>query len=345
MRADLWNILEPIAVDPARKSWKDVLRNLVFHANIEGQAWPSVATIRAETGYKSNKAIIDALSGLKECGLISPAPGSPLKGGRGRPTRWIVNNLSTCVHKLADNSNITERDTISKGEVTSHIEKRVKSLPQKCEPTSVKSEVTSHEIYINKKEVSKLVSAGQNSEVGSQRVDNSTKAGKNHSAEGSPPPHSSKLTEVAPSARNYVAVQRSREPKPISIEQIFPQTKPVTPPKDYLALCSKLGWKPNDPKQTPPEDAEQARRAIVACAYREGLSSIEAKKFLRYNAKRKWAAVDQASCIRDLAKEFCEAWKRRDINAFWEEVDRRRASERMRQEKKRREQIAKEESS
>ena len=111
----------------------------------------------------------------------------------------------------------------------------------------------------------------------------------------------------------------------MDIQDLFPEIKP-----DYLALCSKLGWRPNDPKQTPPEDTELARRAIVACAYREGLSPDEAKKFLRYNAKRKWSAIDQANCVKDLAKEFCEAWRRRDNDAYWEEVKRRRDAERRR---------------
>ena len=55
MRPDLWNILEPVEVDPRVKSWKDVLRNLVFHANDTGEAWPNIETIRREVGYKSRK--------------------------------------------------------------------------------------------------------------------------------------------------------------------------------------------------------------------------------------------------------------------------------------------------
>ena len=62
MRPDLWNILEPVEVDPRVKSWKDVLRNLVFHANDTGEAWPNIETIRREVGYKSRKAVIDALA-------------------------------------------------------------------------------------------------------------------------------------------------------------------------------------------------------------------------------------------------------------------------------------------
>lgn len=332
MRTDLWSILEPIAVDPARKSWKDVLRNLVFHANTSGCAWPSVATIRMETGYKSNKAIIDALAGLKASGIIYPMKGTPVGPGRGRVTKWVLNNLSTYVHKLEDNAETTERDTTSKGEVTSHIEKKVKSLPKKGEVTSQKGEVTSHEIYINKKEVSKSVCIGRKGEVTSHPVDNSPEAGQNHSAEGSPAPHEDKAKKIAPSARNDGAVRPAKQPKAMMIEEIFPEAKPVRPPVDYLALCSKLGWKPNDPKQTPPEEAEEARRAIVACAYREGLSADQAKRFLRFNAKMRWSAVDQANCVRDLAKEFCEAWKRKDLDAYWAEQDRRRRLQKQRKE-------------
>lgn len=326
MRVDLWNILEPVHVDPARKSWKDVLRNLVFHSNLQGCAWPSIATIRSETGYKSDKAITDALAGLKEAGIISPMPESPTGGGRGRVTKWLINNLSTYVHKLTSNSNIPKRDSPKKGEVTSEViniperdkVKRVKSLPKKGEVTSKKGEVTSARNNIEIiREVSKLVSAGQKGELTSPFVDNSAGDGKAASAEGRPPPHGAGPRQIAPSAR--------KEPRQMDLKELFPGIKP-----DYIQLCSKLGWKPNDPAQTPPEDAELARRSVVTCAYREGLSPAEAKRFLRYNAKRKWAAIDQANCVKDLAKEFCEAWKRRDIDAFWAEVDRRREAERAR---------------
>lgn len=329
MRADLWTILEPIAVDPARKSWKDVLRNLVYHANLQGLAWPSVATIRAETGYKSDRAIVDALAGLEEAQIIRRIPGEGGGGGRGRSTRWLVNTLPEHVDKLSTSRGIVNRDMVKKGEVTSTFPDIVnRDKVKKGEPTSKrenllpkKGEVTSTRIYKEyRKEVSKSVcvaTPGKKMEVTSPFVNNSPKAGKDASAEGCPPPHGSRPRQVC--------LEGGRAPRQPDVLELFPQLRP-----DYLGLCSKLGWRPNDPKQTPPADTELARRAIVTCAYREGLSPSEAKKFLRYNAKRKWAAIDQANCVKDLAKEFCEAWKRRDIDAFFAEVDRRRAAAELR---------------
>ena len=334
MRTDLWSILEPVPVDPARKSWKDVLRNLVFHANIEGLAWPSVATIREETGYKSDKAVIAALAGLRAAGIISPTQDSPAGGGRGKTTRWSINDLSKNVDKLKTTRGMAERDTVQKGEVTSpfvgivnpDMVQKGEVTSKKGEVTSKKGEVTSARIYNrNKKEVSELVCMGQKGELTSPFVDNSPKSA---SAEGAVEPQRTERAEVAPSARNDVAANRARgkgEPRQMRAEDLFPDLRP-----DYLALCSRLGWRPNDPKQTPAGDADLARRAIVTCAYREGLSPSEAKRFLTYNAKTRWKAIDQANCVKDLAKEFCEAWRRRDNDAYWDEIKRRRDAERKR---------------
>ena len=332
VRTDLWNILEPVHVDPARKSWKDVLRNLVFHANLEGCAWPGVATIRAETGYKSDKAVIDALAGLRELGIIAPVPvPETATGGGGRhgrpPTKWCINNLANTVDKLVDKLKTSpgepNRDTLELCEPTSgKAAKPNRDTHELGEPTSELGEVTSarnNKEY--KSELSTVGSMRQKGEVTSPNSDNQPKAGGDASAEGSPAPHGPGPKQVAPSARN----EGRREPRRMDVKELFPGAKP-----DYIAMCAKLGWKPNDPTQTSPEDAELARRAVVACAYREGLSPDEAKKFLRYNAKMKWKAIDQASCVKDLAKEFCEAWKRKDIDAFWAEVERRRSAARRR---------------
>lgn len=337
VRTDLWNILEPVHVDPARKSWKDVLRNLVFHANLEGCAWPGVATIRAETGYKSDKAVVDALAGLRELGIIAPVPvpETATGGGRGRPpTKWCINNLANTVDKLVDklktSSAKPNRDTLELGEPTSgKAAKPNRDTPELSEPTSELSDVTSELGEVTsarnnkeyKSELSTVGSMRQKGEVTSPNSDNHPNAGGDASAEGSPAPHGSGPKQVAPSARN----EGRREPRRMDVRELFPGAKP-----DYVAMCAKLGWRPNDPTQTPPEDAELARRAVVACAYREGLSPDQAKKFLRYNAKMKWKAIDQASCVKDLAKEFCEAWKRKDIDAFGAEVERRRSAARRR---------------
>lgn len=345
MRADYWSVLEPVAVDPARKSWKDVLRNLVFHANLEGVAWPSVATIRAETGYKSAKAVIDALAGLRSLGLIRPADDAPTRSGRGRVGRWMISSeLSTLVDNLEKRSDIPERDTVIKGELTSPFPKKVNLLPKKGEVTSKKGEVTSHRIYKEENKVSESVSMARKGEPTSPFVNNSKnaarKAVQTHSAEELLEPHGGKLGEVAPSALNDGG-DPSKVPAPMSIDKLFPEIKPDRKPVDYLSLCSELGWKPNDRVSVPDKAAlEQARRAVVACAYREGLSTAEAKKFLRWNAGRKWSGVDRASCVRDLAKLWLEKWQKESWDDFCEERNRRVECARRREEQKLRAQLA-----
>lgn len=95
-------------------------------------------------------------------------------------------------------------------------------------------------------------------------------------------------------------------------------------PVDYLALCKKPGWRPNDPKQTPPCDFEQAKRAVIACAYRAKLSPEKAKEFWHYNAIRRWTAIDCGSTIAELAHAFRERWFKEDCDAYWKEQDRRK---------------------
>ena len=278
---------------PKIRCWKFVLLNLCYHANAEGEAFPGITTIARETGY-TERAVKDALAGLEALGIIK------LKGRCGQQNRvsmYDITGVSTNV------------DNLINGEVSS------KKRPFNGEVSSVNGEVSSsRSILGSNKLVSKLVSSAANGEVSSPFVDNSKKPVRNPPAEGSPSPH-------GPWPRQNGS-KEGRVPRKVEASDLFPQAaKP-----DYLKLCAKLGWKPNDPAQTPPEDAELARRAVVTCAYREGLSMEEAKKFLQYNAKMKWNAIDQANCVKDLAKAFLEAWKRRDRDAFWEELDRRNAA-------------------
>ena len=336
MRSDLWNILEPIAVDPSRKSWKDVLRCLVYHANGSGEAWPSIETIRRECGYKSHKAIIDALAGLKGLGIIYPMKGSPIGGGRARPTKWLLSHLLNGVDNLVDNSTIEKRDTKSKSEVSSQFSENGEVTSQKGEATSVKGEATSHRIIKNKKEVSKLVSTSRNHEPTSRlsiTPEKPTKVKPDHSAEELLTPHGDKPLQVAPSARNDAA--GGVGPKPMKVEDIFPNLQSFEKPIDYFQLCSELGWKPNDAATVPNKAAlEQARRAVVACAYREGLSEDEAKKFLRWNIGRKWSGIDRSSCVKDLAKLWLEKWKKSSFDDWLDERDRRARQKRLREEER-----------
>ena len=120
MRPDLWSILEPVPVDPAHKSWKDVLRCLIYHCNDDGEAWPSAETIRLECGYKSRKAIVDALAGLRGLGLIFP------KAHGQRSVTYQLIDLSNGVDKLAKLSTSGVK-LLPSG---------VKLLPVRCEATS-----------------------------------------------------------------------------------------------------------------------------------------------------------------------------------------------------------------
>lgn len=101
---------------------------------------------------------------------------------------------------------------------------------------------------------------------------------------------------------------------------ILDQREPV----DYLALCKKPGWRPNDPQQTPPCDFEQAKRAVIACAFRAKLSPEKAKEFWHYNAVRRWTAIDCGSTVAELAHAFMERWFKEDREAYWKEQDRRK---------------------
>ena len=312
MRPDLWNILEPVEVDPRVKSWKDVLRNLVFHANDTGEAWPNIETIRREVGYKSRKAVIDALAGLEHCGLIGR-----IRNGKGRATKLTyrmtfdarsINTLSLDVDKSVD-SKPTSPMLSTNGEVTSTDNgKPTSPIGGNGEVTSKNGEVTSHRI---KNEISNNpspTSIAANGEVTSPNVDNS--------AEGVLTPHGPGRTEVAPSARNDAA----RTPPRTGMMSILDQREQV----DYLALCKKPGWRPNDPQQTPPCDFEQAKRAVIACAFRAKLSPEKAKEFWHYNAVRRWTAIDCGSTIAELAHAFMERWFKEDRDAYWKEQDRRR---------------------
>ena len=312
MRPDLWNILEPVEVDPRVKSWKDVLRNLVFHANDTGEAWPNIETIRREVGYKSRKAVIDALAGLEHCGLIGR-----IRNGKGRATKLTyrmtfdaksINTLSLDVDKSVD-SKPTSPMLSTNGEVTSTDNgKPTSPIGGNGEVTSKNGEVTSHRI---KNEISNNpspTSIAANGEVTSPNVDNS--------AEGVLMPHGPDRTEVAPSARKDAA----RTPPRTGMMSILDQREPV----DYLALCKKPGWRPNDPQQTPPCDFEQAKRAVIACAFRAKLSPEKAKEFWHYNAVRRWTAIDCGSTVAELAHAFMERWFKEDRDAYWKEQDRRR---------------------
>jgi len=98
------------------------------------------------------------------------------------------------------------------------------------------------------------------------------------------------------------------------------------PNVDYLVLCKKPGWKPNDPKQTPPCDFQKAKAAVLECAYKQRLSREKAKEFWHYNAIRKWNAIDCGNTIAELAHAFMERWWKEDSDAYWAEQKRRQRS-------------------
>lgn len=322
MRPDLWNILEPVEVDPRVKSWKDVLRNLVFHANDTGEAWSNIETIRREVGYKSRRVVIDALAGLEHCGLI----GRDRRGnGRGTKITYIITFDAKTINRLSSFVDISKNGEVSSpllltfhgnGEVSSLLNGEVSSpFPKNgevCSPLKdANGEVSSippTPPYIGRKLNSSSSSIAHNGEVTSPFV--------NNSAEGVLTPHGPGRTEVAPSARKDAA----RIPPRTGMMSILDQRETV----DYLALCKKPGWRPNDPQQTPPCDFEQAKRAVIACAFRAKLSPEKAKEFWHYNAVRRWTAIDCGSTVAELAHAFMERWFKEDRDAYWKEQDRRR---------------------
>ena len=321
MRPDLWNILEPIQVDPRVKSWKDVLRNLVFHANDNGEAWPNIETIRLEVGYKSRKAVIDALAGLEHCGLIGR-----VRTGKGRATKLTyqmtfdaktVNSLSNNVNKcstseptlpiLSTNGEVTFTNN---GKPTSPIGGNGEVTSNNGEVTSNNGEVTSHRI---KQEINKNPppsSIADNGEVTSPNVDNSAKDTATKHQTG----HAEKPLRGGYDGKGGVpprtGVMALLDPRPV----------------DYLALCKKPGWRPNDPKQTPPCDFDKAKRAVIACAYRAKLSVEKAKEFWHYNAIRKWNAIDCGSTIAELAFAFAQRWLEEYPDEYYSEQHRRKVA-------------------
>ena len=292
MRADLEKIVWAAPCDPKRRSWKFVLLNLCHHANATAEAFPSVAKIIEETGY-SNKAVSDALTGLEALGLISRTGSC---GARNRVTVYSLAELSTHVDNLANNE-VRSRLKKFNGELTS------KKEAVNGELTSPNGELSSHRSILGRKSVGKLVCTAANGELTSRYVDNSGKAGQNHSAEGSPFTRQNKVTEIGYDAGGY------------------------------LRLCGEYGFKPNDRDLIPNKAAmKEARRAVVACAMREGASLDQAKRFLRWNAGKKWKGIDNAVSVKDLAKLWVDQWKAKSFEEWAEEQHRRREAARLREE-------------
>ena len=129
-------------------------------------------------------------------------------------------------------------------------------------------------------------------------------------------PQRPKRAEVAPSARKDAA----RTPPRTGMMSILDQRDPT----DYLACCRKPGWRPNDPMQTPSGDYEQAHRAVLATAYRAGLSKEMAKKFWHHNACRRWNGIDCGNTVAELAYAYAENWRGDDPAAYHAEQWRRK---------------------
>lgn len=329
MRPDLWSILEPISVDPRVKSWKDVLRNLVFHAGKEGESSPTMETIRQETGYKSKRAVLDALSALEHHRIIRR-----LVNGRGRGTKTSyilqfderalgvlkqpvdsVDNLSNgevsspLLSTIKNNGEVTSKNEVKKEvkmEVTSPLNRNMEVtspiIPNNGEVTSIPPTPP----YIGQS-TSSSIYAG-NGEVASPFVDNS--------AEDTADKHQTRHAEKPLRGGND---GKGRGPSRTGVMALLDRQ-----PVDYLALCKKPGWRPNDPKQTPSSDLHEAKRAVIACAYRSGCTTDKANEFWHYNAVRKWHAIDCGSTIAELAFAFVERWKRERPPEFFAEQQRRK---------------------
>lgn len=192
-----------------------MLLNLCHHANAEGEAFPSVATVAKETGY-SPKAVITALEGLRSLGIVTRAGRC---GQRNRVGVYSVCGVLTSVHNLA-NGEVTTPLKPPNGEVSS-----AEGAPN-GELTSANGEVNSHRSILgNKKSVSKLVSEGANGEVTSTFV---------HNSGGGP--------TFAPSARNEGTPAASSDEE-YAAKVRTPGWKPKTDlDRRYCAaLCFTLG--------------------------------------------------------------------------------------------------------
>ena len=292
MRADLEKIVWAAECDPKRRAWKFVLLNLCHHANPEGEAYPSVATVMRETGY-SNRAVADALTGLEELGIIRRTGGC---GQRRRVSVYLLTGIFTNVHNLA-NGELSSHERGFNGELISvNGELSSKKGPFNGELISPNGELSSHRSILGSKSklVSKLVSGAPNSELTSPFVDNSEKAGQNPPAEGSPPPHGPEPRQVAPSARNEAEGNRAGQ--------------------DHERLLKTPGWKPK---------TDLDRRWCMYRCYTLGASRDEAEKFVRYNAIRRWTKCEYAT-VNDLAKQWVDKWREDEPDEWLAERKRRR---------------------
>lgn len=199
MRADLEKIVWAAECRADIRSWKFVLLNLCHHANAEGKAFPSVATVARECGY-SAKAVISSLEGLQGLGIITRTGGC---GQKKRVGVYDVGGILTGVHKLG-NGEVSSPLKPPNGEVGSPLKPPNSEVSSKkpapnSELTSANSEVSSHRSILGNKElVSKLVSAGANSELTSPLVH--------------------KSGAVAPPARDYGSLVRTVGWKPATDE-------------------------------------------------------------------------------------------------------------------------------
>ncbi len=320
-------LLEPVDVDPRVKSWKDVLRNLIFHANEDGVAWPCVDTIRRETGYKSAKAVRDALSALEGLCLgrrvRAGVPGAARVSYRSNVTAETVSvlsdDMSSGVADIGGDMLISGGGVINRVEVTST---SAESPGRKVEVTSTEVEVTSREVEVtsqkvevtsnrSNKEISKnntYIHIAPKVEVTSTCVDNSPEEG--------PVPHGPGVPECPASPGNDAA-GGGRQPPAVSAESILGNGG-----ADYLSLCREPGWRPNDAARAP--DISSARRAVIACAMMGGLSQAKAVEFWKRNAVRRWTGIDRGVSVADLVSAAAANWQRDDPKAYWAERRRRR---------------------
>lgn len=294
MKLDQLLLVLPVHVDPSIRSWKDVLIQLAYHADdLTGESWPSRETLARECGLKSAKQVGAALDGLVKLGLIER-----VEGARRKSQTYLLTTSGRNVDKLMHR------------EVTSLQEGKSlpidgKSLPSSVEVTSILS--GSH-FPQNKQEQEQLNYYHHNEPIGevtSHVVDNS--------AEVSFEPQRKSITEkVAVAPGDYHAKGGlEKEPRKVSYEDII-----ASP--DYNELCHKMGWRPNTAT-----NMELAKKAVIACAFKEQLSPEKAKEFWKYNAVRKWSGIDEGVSVADLAHAFMLNWFKEDPHAFAAERARR----------------------
>ena len=296
MRQDLEQIVWGAECAASKRSWKYVLLNLCYHANGEMVAFPSVRTIMKETGY-SNKAVLEALAGLSECGIIRRI-GTVTAGGK--VAKYHLQGVLINVDNLATG----ELSSKSTGELVSIEKGQTGELSSKTGELSSKTgELSSTRSILN---ILSSMSGSRAAGCGAGGENCSQLSGEGVRALLRQP------TGVAlPPAAAAGEIQM------LARERANSGGRVLCTGEEWEKMCRKMktpGWKPK---------TDLERRYAYALCVLAGASREEAGRFVRYNAKMHWHICDYGT-VNDAVKEWVERWKDKDPLAYHDERARRR---------------------